>query len=87
MKRLLLAVVLVVLLSTAIVTIAFAATTHLFSQNVTAQSIPSGVSVQPYVGSDANLAPGANNGFVSDHAQGDCPFHSGAASQDSSPSY
>ncbi len=87
MKRLLLAVVLVVLLSTAIVTIAFAATTHLFSQNATAQSIQSGVSVQPYVSAGADVAPNADNGFVSDHAQGDCPFHSGAASQDSSPSY
>ncbi len=87
MKRILVAVLVVALLSTAVVTIAFAATNYVLAPSRSASLDQSAVPSNSAVYTDDIRPASWHRGDAQDQAQGNCPFHSNSAATDSSPSY
>ncbi len=94
MKRILIIVAILALLSIAIVSLASAATTYVLGPSHIAQiqsSAQSGAASNTLVNLSRALyghADEASHVYAASHANGDCPFHSNtSASTDSNPSY
>ncbi len=87
MKRILIAVLVVALVSTAVVTIAFAATNYVLAPSRGANLDQPAVQSNSAVFTDDIRPANLHTGDAPNQAQGNCPFHSNAAASDSSPSY
>ncbi len=88
MKRILLAVLVVALVSTAVVTIAFAATNYVLAPSRAASlDQPAVQSHSAVFTDDIRPANWNNREASSEDQQGNCPFHSTSTATDSSPSY
>ncbi len=87
MRRILLAVLLVVLLSTALVTIALAATNYVLAPARAGQLAQPAVQSHSAIYSDDIRPLDSNYGARPGQANGNCPHQSNSAASDSSPSY
>ncbi len=85
MKRILLAVILVALLSTAVVTLAVAATNYVLAPSRAHLELPAAQTNAAVYTDD--VRPVDSGQQVSGQARENCPFHSNAAASDSSPAY
>ncbi len=87
MKRILVAVLVVALVSTAVVTIAFAATNYVLAPSRAAGLDQPAVQTHSAVYTDDIRPADWNTRDASSQDQGNCPFHSSSNATDSSYSY
>ncbi len=87
MKRIVIAVLVLALLSTAVVTIALAATNYVLAPSRASTLAQPAVQTNSAVYPDDVRPADWQTRDAPDQAQGNCPFHSNSAASDSSPSY